>query len=359
MPLISLIMPVYNSGDYLEDTLASVLNQSFDDFELVCVNDGSSDGSIDILRKFAENDSRIKIVSQENSGSGVSRNRGLKESSGEYVFFIDSDDYIDPDFLRICYESISEDDFDFIMFQVASIRDDIKDDDVMFTPYHLNEKFIFNYEVNKGGVLNSYFAPWSKFYRKEFLTEKDIYFDENLPYEDVIFHIKSMIKAMKILFIPECIYYYRLDNPGSLSTNFSSHIKIFDVIESVREFLIDENLLNYFEKEFESFKIEQVLLHLSFPIDEEYYLKAKSYLDGIDYQSNDKIKEFIRELYEIFISCPSMEICQRNLKIAHLKKENEQLTRKRDYHKRIKEEIESSNSWKLTNSLRNFGRKFR
>lgn len=359
MPEISIVMPVYNCEDYLEETLSCVFNQTFGDFELICVDDGSTDSSLNILKEFADNDSRLKIISQENKGSGAARNRGLIESSGEYLFFIDSDDYIVPDFLDVCIKNISKTDCDFLMFQIASIRDGLMDGDVMFTPYHMNEKFIFNYEINKTSVINSYFAPWSKFYKKEFLEKYNILFDEDLPYEDVLFHVKSMIKASKILFIPECLYYYRIDSQNSLSSDSTTHIKIFDVVENVRKYLNEEGILDDFKMEFESFKTQQVIWHLNLPIDEEYFLKTKSYLKDVDCQNNTIMKNHFKEMYEIIYNCPSIEICQRNLKMARLENENRMLTNKRDYHKRKKEEIESSRSWRLTQSLRNLGRKFR
>ena len=359
MPSISIVMPVYDCEDYLEETLNCVFDQTFGDFELICVDDGSADASLDILKEFASNEPRLKIISQENNGSGAARNRGLSQSSGEYLFFMDSDDYIVPDFLEICLRYISKTGCDFLMFQIASIRDNLMDGDVMFTPYHLNERFIFNYEINKTSVINSYFAPWSKFYKKEFLENYNILFDEDLPYEDVLFHVKSMIKASKILFIPECVYYYRIDSQNSLSSDSSTHIKIFDVVENVRKYLNDEGIFDDFEMEFESFKTQQVLWHMNLPIDEEYFLKAKSYLKDVDCQSNTIMKNHFKELYEIIYNCPSIEICQRNLKIARLQNENRMLTEKRDYHKHKKGEIESSRSWKLTQSLRNIGSTFR
>lgn len=352
-------MPVYNCEDYLEDTLDCVFDQTFKDFELICVDDGSSDDSLDILKEFSRKDSRLRIISQENKGSGAARNRGLKESNGKYLFFMDSDDYIVPDFLKISNKNISKGDFDFIMFQIASIRYNRKDGDVMFTPYNLNEEFVFNYEINKTSVLNSYFAPWSKFYKKEFLEKQNILFDEELPYEDVLVHVKSMIKASKILFVPECLYYYRLDSQNSLTSDSTTHIKIFDVIESVKQYLVAENLLDAFEIEFESFKTQQAIYHLSFPIDEEYFMKAKSYLKDVDCQNNTIINDYSKEIYEIMFNCPSIEICQKNLKMASLENENRQLIIKRDRHKHKKEEIESSRSWRLTQSLRKFGRKLR
>lgn len=100
MVKVSIIMPIYNGEDNLENSLNSIKAQTFEDFELLCVNDGSTDSTLDILEEFSKNDSRIRIISQKNGGPGSARNNGLKNCTGEYVYFMDSDDRIVPDFLE-------------------------------------------------------------------------------------------------------------------------------------------------------------------------------------------------------------------------------------------------------------------
>jgi glycosyltransferase involved in cell wall biosynthesis len=107
-PKVSIIIPVYNTEAYLERALTSVLSQTYRDFEAICVNDGSTDNSLAILESYAQKDSRIKIISQDNQGLSMARNNGLKEAQGEYVYFFDSDDALHPQMLEITVSKIIE-----------------------------------------------------------------------------------------------------------------------------------------------------------------------------------------------------------------------------------------------------------
>ena len=120
MVKISVIIPVFNVELYLEECLDSVINQSLDDLEIICVNDGSTDSSLSILEKYAKMDDRVKIISQENQGQGSARNKGLSIAKGECIYFIDSDDKIELDTLKDCYDCVKKNDLDFVMFQLIN-----------------------------------------------------------------------------------------------------------------------------------------------------------------------------------------------------------------------------------------------
>nr|MCR4662874.1 glycosyltransferase [Endomicrobiaceae bacterium] len=108
MPKVSVIVPVYNVEQYLRQCLDSIINQTFKDFECICVNDGSTDNSLTILQEYSKKDNRIKIINQKNSGSSVSRNNGIKQALGQYVSFVDADDWITDNYLEILYNKIIE-----------------------------------------------------------------------------------------------------------------------------------------------------------------------------------------------------------------------------------------------------------
>ena len=115
MVKISVVIPVYNTQNYLNECIDSVLNQSFKDFEIICINDGSTDNSLSILSDYEVSDERIKVISQQNRGLGASRNEGLKLAQGEYVLFLDSDDYLTPDALEKLYNQAYANDLDLIL----------------------------------------------------------------------------------------------------------------------------------------------------------------------------------------------------------------------------------------------------
>ena len=104
--MISVIIPVYNAEQYIKRCLNSVLNQTFNDYEIIMVNDGSTDGSLEILKKYESQNSKLKVITQKNLKAAAARNSGLKYASGEYIAFIDADDYVHNDYLRILYENM-------------------------------------------------------------------------------------------------------------------------------------------------------------------------------------------------------------------------------------------------------------
>ena len=116
MPKISVIIPVYNTENYLKECLNSVINQTFKDIEIICVNDGSTDNSLSILEEYARTDSRIKIINQKNQGVSSSRNNGIKSARGEYIMFLDSDDLYKPDLCEKVVEKIDSQSPDIVMW---------------------------------------------------------------------------------------------------------------------------------------------------------------------------------------------------------------------------------------------------
>ena len=377
---ISIIMPVYNSQDHLKDTLDYILNQTFDDFELICVNDGSGDDSLEILNDYSFKDSRIKVFSQENKGQGSARNKGLEHCTGKYVYFMDADDCIIPEFLELVHDNIKNNSSEIVMFKTGNIESGNKIDTPPLFPFYEVFKdadfndFTFDYTNVRKYVLNSSFAPWTKFYKKELFDRYDDFkFNEKLPYEDVLFHIKSMLRASRISFVPEYLYYYRIDNPNSSSFNYESHIKIFDVIDEVGEFLKKENYLNDFEKEFEFFKLRQITYHMITPINEEHFKLAKQYLNGIDIDENDLIPDYRKKEYQIFYENDDAKTYEREINLYLLQREqnelkeknrklemeNSQLKQEKSELESKKEEILSSRSWKLTKVFRSTFNLFR
>ena len=125
MVKISVIVPVYNCEDYIGESISSLLNQTFKDIEIICMDDGSSDNSLNILNKIAANDSRLKVFSQENQGASVARNNALKKATGDYVYFFDADDYIVEDALEKVYKKAVSTDSEIVIFYFDSYKDDI------------------------------------------------------------------------------------------------------------------------------------------------------------------------------------------------------------------------------------------
>ncbi len=278
-PIISVIIPVYNAEPFLEDAIKSILNQSFRNIELVCVNDGSTDNSLKILKSFQEKDWRVKIFDKENGGCGSARNMSLNNAKGDYIYFFDPDDYVLPNAFEELYDNSIKNDSDLVMFKIARFRDGEPvnynepgfDFENIFGNVDFND-FTFNYKDIKEHVLNSSFAPWSKFYKKSFLDKYDDFrFDLNVAFDDVPFHVKSLLRASRISFIPDYFYYYRLSNPNSVNNTKSNQIDIFKICDLVEDFLKKENYFDDFKKEFFEFKITQIRNYLFSCNFVEYY----------------------------------------------------------------------------------------
>ena len=170
-PKVSIIIPVFNSEDLLKDCLNSVKNQTLVDIEIICIDDGSTDNSFKILEGFSKDDNRFKVIHQKNAGAGFSRNVALEKVSGEYILFLDSDDWIENDTCEKLYNQAIKLDSDLVLFDaVRHLPNNQSMDLIHFFGDESNINFSslsFDYKFIKDKVLNAYFGViWSKFYKK-------------------------------------------------------------------------------------------------------------------------------------------------------------------------------------------------
>ena len=366
MVKVSIVIPVYNAGNYLKESLDSLLNQTLDDIEIICVNDGSKDNSLDILNDFHKKDSRVIVLNQENHGASYSRNQGMKIAKGEYIYFFDADDKLVSDAMEKLYDNALRNQSDFAMFKLVRFdessikKTSIFDFEKVFKDVDF-DNFTFSHKDLGEEVMNASYAPWTKFYRKEFLDKYGFEFPDVPAYNDILFHVKSMLKASKISFVPEYLHYYRLDNSASITNDPSKHLHIFEVIKSVEDFLLEENFMQEYKNEFDYFRLTQISRHAVSPLSEEYLFKAKEEFSKIDVSNNVIIKEKHLNKYNIIMNLSPEDIDNFDdyLELNRLKKENKKLVKQnKQLRKKIKaekkkyEELSNSNSWKLTKHLR-------
>lgn len=221
MPKISVIIPVYNASQYINRCIDSILSQTYSDFEIVAVNDGSTDNSLDILKTY-ESKSNFLVIDQKNSGPAIARNKGLDASNGEYIMFIDSDDYIDSDYIESYINCIEKSNFDVVMGGYKKV-----------TGEHID--FV---RCPNGEIFSKYLitGPYAKIYRKSFLTEHNIFFPDTTASEDVYFNATVIKNGAKIGYINNKGYYYYF-NPASISNTahkgFSENVNILELMESI------------------------------------------------------------------------------------------------------------------------------
>lgn len=222
----SIIMPAFNCEKFIKKSIESVVNQSYQDWELIIINDGSTDDTFDICKKYAE-DKRIKIYTIENSGPSSARNYGLNKSSGEFVLFIDSDDFFELSALDILNSKIEKKEPEILFF---SNYTDICTKDSYRTLYQ--NKFINKFYISNNDFKydfcalanNSYIYPvWNKCYSKKILNRTNAKFPEKIKFsEDFVFNLNIYIKANKIMVINKALYHYVSRKEGSITTSFDT-----------------------------------------------------------------------------------------------------------------------------------------
>lgn len=242
---LSIIMPVYNAGKYLEDALKSVVDQKLPGMEIICVDDGSTDGSLEILEKFALLDARIKVFTQHRKGVGSARNLGLAKSVGKYIWFIDADDWIPHNSCEELYGIAEKNKADIVYFCVDyfdSMKQTIVENK-WFNNFNgwVDEKYynsLLSFEEYREFIFRLSGAIWHKFILRDFIIQNKIYFSENIfLMEDRLYCFDLFLKKPKIFFSLERFYTYRsnrIDNVmGKLSKDNILELNIFYYFQEV------------------------------------------------------------------------------------------------------------------------------
>ncbi len=407
MVKVSVIIPVYNVENYLKECLDSVVNQTLSDIEIICINDGSTDNSLAILETYKNSDERVKVFSEDNSGQSVARNLGLKNSSGQYIYFIDSDDYIELNMLEELYNNAVSNNSDIVVSKIARFNNESSEIDYTKPGFDFDDKFgdvdynhfTFNYKDIKPYVLNASFAPWMKLFRKDFLVNNNFYFDEHLVFEDVPFHVKTFLKADKISFAPDFYYYYRY-NPSSTVNTASNGFDIFEIVDIVEDYLIDNYYYGEFKDEFDFFKSSQIINYILTTQSEDYFIKAKEEFSKMKLSNNHMLPDYIYDKFNLVLNSDNyfdyiqhqydsrltdMKSLQEENLLLHersvelelelncisksnkkLSKENKKLSKENKKYKSKIKKLEKTNklllnstSWKVTAPLRKFTNIFR
>ena len=252
---ISVIIPIYNVEKYLGECLDSVINQTFGDIEIICINDGSTDNCLDIIKTYAKLDDRIVIINTVNHGLGAARNFGLRQARGKYVFFIDSDDLIDEKALELLHAKAIESDLDMTFYQLINFVDDegtlIKDitfDHICFQHDNLDEKPFFTLDDVKDYLFEIPVCACSKLYKKSFLDSIDFEFPEGVYYEDNEKFYYSFLKSNKVGFVKEYLLYRRIHRDSITGQFREKQIDVIDVMNKVISVFIDGGKYEFFKE---------------------------------------------------------------------------------------------------------------
>lgn len=291
---VSVIVPVYNVEDYLEEFLDSVVNQSFEDIEIICVDDGSTDSSLDILKEYEKQDKRVKVITQENNGQGSARNTGLEYVNGKYIYFCDPDDYLELTALEELFSIAEDKDLDVVLFKLRNFEDGT--DVFSCHDYHemhyldrLGDK-VFGCHDIIDVVLDMDVSVCTKFFKRDLID--DIRFNEDLIFEDNLFFIEYVFKADKMYFYRKHLYNRRIRSNSTMTSNSKRHVDVIEIYNLIASKIKEYGAYDILKERLFKRKLETTVYRYGSVVDEykEYFFNS------IKKDLTEKQDEYEREL---------------------------------------------------------------
>ena len=274
---ISIIIPVYNVEKYLRECLDSILSQTFQDFEIICVDDGSTDKSLEILQEYKRKDDRFVILQQRHAGAGAARNHGLKLAEGKYIQFLDSDDYFELTLLEELYTRAEKFDSDLTVCSSRKVDDEGNITETSSPNFPINiDKVPMEQVFSRQDFKDEIFCllipvVWNKLIKKSFLDKNHLEFPKLTIYEDIAFMHSVVACADRIVAFNKELINYRFNRPGSLVSTRSSHtIEAIKSCMYLGEFLNCRNILPEYENAYKKAFINHIRAEISYCNDAEY-----------------------------------------------------------------------------------------
>ncbi len=383
---ISVILPVYNCAEYLKDSIESVLNQSFEDFEFICVDDGSTDNSLEILQDFEKKDERIYVFHQENKGGGTARNVALRKATGNYLLFIDSDDILYSNALKETHELIKQKNVDFLLFKSIDYDSDLDKyfEDPYFTMENVYDNVgdeVFSYEDLGDLIFKISVTPWGKLYNLDFIKNCGAQFAEGIIFHDNLFFWDMLFASKRIYFYNETLYVRRIHSTSIQESKDKRFLNIFPAFKGIFSVFIKYGLIDKYKHHLFNWRVSLELFR--FNQIQDYYknlflegykedLADLTELVGYDNlmsilnERNKKIYENVMEAetykefnllmknYYLSNQIKNLKIDKKNLKKKNKSLKNEKNKIKQEYDIVLNEnkELLGSKSWKITKPLR-------
>lgn len=261
--LLSIIIPVYNAETTVERTLNSIFKQNTDEVEVICINDGSNDNSLSILQNEKQKNSCMKLINQKNSGVAAARNTGMREAKGEYLLFVDADDWLCKDALNIILKNIKKENFDMLVFGSIYINGKRNRAVKPAKKVELSGKAVRKKELEL--MECEYFnAVWNKVYKRKITIDFGLEFNENIYYgEDCCFNLLFLSKINSYMEIPICLYYYKANMSTSVTKKYDyNRLNKMLVFFNYQSHLLESNM--DLEKELIEAKKRSLAVHYSF-----------------------------------------------------------------------------------------------
>lgn len=312
MPKVSVIIPIYNAAEFLGECLDSVLAQTLTDIEVICVNDGSPDNSLEILREYEKKDSRIKIIDQKNQGAGAARNHGMSVARGEYLSFLDSDDFFDRDMLKDAYEAAHDCGADVCVFDADLFNHTTKT--FRKCTWAFRRQFFPNrnpFSPLDEDVRENIFRmfngwPWDKLFRREFVQKIGLQYQNLRTTNDMFFVFIGLARAKKIVTVDKVLVHQREEVKTSLSrTREKSWNCFYIALLAMQEELKKRRLYDRLERAFVNWALNISLWQLNtmqgevFP--KTYNLLKKEGFEQLDITRHDRSYFYNQKEYEQFL----------------------------------------------------------
>lgn len=365
MPKVSVIMPVYNGEDYLKESIDCVLNQTLDDLELICVDDGSKDNSLSMLKEFAQEDNRIQVYHQENKGGGAARNLALTKASGKYLYCMDADDTLDLNALQELYDIAEEKSLDMIIFQSINYAEDTGEY-YHIDAYDMNEfadfagDRIFSCDDLGDWIFEINVTPWCKFYNLDFVLKSGAQFAEGLIFHDNIFYWEVLFNAKRMYFYRKFLYTRRRHSASSTGAGDQRYTSTITINNMIIALFMKYGFWEKYKKKLYNRKIQ--LLYMRYRmVHDEYkpYFFEEMKKDFLKIIGHERYDEFMKNAYSnnkkrfnIVIESKDFNEFQLRYETLELEIKNKKLKNELNEYKKKNNTIVNSTSWKITKPLR-------
>lgn len=301
--LVTVVVPVYNVEKFLERCIKSIINQTYTNIEIILVNDGSTDGSLDICYKMSKQDKRIQVITQENQGLSEARNAGIRNANGKYICFIDSDDFIHKDYIKLLVESLINNDADISVCDFYYIDENNN----MWPRKEKKCATYSNIEAIRDilcGEQNTEVMTWNKLYKLSLFKENNIYFPKGKLHEDNFTTYKLYYYAKKISLISDRLYYYMQRANSIMGSKFNlGRLDIYEAIKEAKTFF-KERQINL-DDELEAYEAIIKIYILDNMIRSDFHGKEKEELVN-EFKKNKKDylkNKYVSKILKLAIFC--------------------------------------------------------
>lgn len=230
MTRVTIVLPYYNVGAYIRQCLDSLQKQTFLDFEVYCVNDGSLDESDEVVLDFVKHDSRFKRFVKLNGGLSDARNYGLQNVFSEYVMFLDSDDFFEPQLLEVLVDKMDTHQCDLVVYNYRQVY--MAENRSESIREHFEPNILYNPKIDKSLFAYMSNAAWNKIYRTELFKKYDLKYPVGYRYEDLGTTFRYLLRSERVMFVDRILANYRIDRPNNISS--ASDIKIMHILDMLR-----------------------------------------------------------------------------------------------------------------------------